>query len=90
MSVTDTGDQLPMSPKTPMLNFLKDYDMYRTPGQILSLRSSLAFVSRIVVKQYCTRLFSLIPVVGGLQGLPVLIFCLGHASFCQMLWLSWD
>ncbi|XP_052802430.1 serine/threonine-protein kinase greatwall-like [Mya arenaria] len=36
---------VPMTPRTPMPYSLKNYNAHRTPGQILSLRSSLAFSS---------------------------------------------
>ena len=40
-------DEVPMTPKTPMPYSQIHYDDHRTPGQILSLRSSFAFVSMV-------------------------------------------
>ena len=44
-----------MTPKTPMPYSQIKYDDHRTPGQILSLRSSFAFVS--IKKMYPNKLF---------------------------------
>ena len=46
-------DEVPMTPKTPMPYSQIICDDHRTPGQILSLRSTFAFVSKNVYHKNC-------------------------------------
>ena len=67
-----------MTPKTPMPYSQIKYDDHRTPGQILSLRSSFAFVS--IKKMYLNKLFR-VCVHGGILFKCCLSICVSVRKF---------